>query len=77
MIPAHRFDYIDIDEYASNLIVAKISYSGIFILTLKSVLVYMADIGMYTCPCLCLTNLSMPAEGRSVAAHTTLRKLTT
>ncbi|TPX37461.1 hypothetical protein SmJEL517_g00764 [Synchytrium microbalum] len=45
-IPEHKFDGIDVESYASPQLVAKISYSGVFLLTLKSVLVYMADIGI-------------------------------
>ena len=45
-IPDHKFDYIDLDDFKDKSIFTKIRYSWIFLLTLKSILVYMADIGI-------------------------------
>ncbi|KAL7754470.1 GTP-binding protein [Sorochytrium milnesiophthora] len=39
----HKFDYVDIDEYAQKDCFVQISYSSVFLLTFKAVLVYIAD----------------------------------
>ncbi|KAJ3086587.1 hypothetical protein HK102_012871 [Quaeritorhiza haematococci] len=45
-IADHKFDYIDVDDFVSDSWLMKIKYSFVFIMTLKSILVYMADIGI-------------------------------
>ncbi|KAJ3234650.1 hypothetical protein HDU77_000362 [Chytriomyces hyalinus] len=42
--PLHRFDYIDVDDFIDDNWVRKLQYSFIFFLTVKSVLVYTADL---------------------------------
>ncbi|KAI9335737.1 hypothetical protein BDR26DRAFT_839249 [Obelidium mucronatum] len=43
-IPDHKFDYIDVDDHIDDSWTRKLQYSFIFFLTVKSVLVYTADI---------------------------------
>ncbi|KAJ3031151.1 UNVERIFIED_CONTAM: hypothetical protein HDU68_006282 [Siphonaria sp. JEL0065] len=43
-IPDHKFDYLDVDEFIDDNWLRKLQYSFIFFLTVKSVLVYTADI---------------------------------
>ncbi|KAJ3226944.1 hypothetical protein HDU81_007003 [Chytriomyces hyalinus] len=43
-IPDHKFDYIDVDDFIDDNWVRKLQYSFIFFLTVKSVLVYTADL---------------------------------
>ncbi|KAJ3300517.1 hypothetical protein HK104_011023 [Borealophlyctis nickersoniae] len=42
----HKFDLIDVDDFVENDCWRKFSYSWVFGITLKSILVYMADIGI-------------------------------
>ncbi|KAJ3194701.1 hypothetical protein HDU82_002364 [Entophlyctis luteolus] len=42
--PDHKFDYIDVDDFINQSWTSKFKYSFVFILTLKSVLVYTADV---------------------------------
>ncbi|KAJ3417004.1 hypothetical protein HDV05_007486 [Chytridiales sp. JEL 0842] len=43
-ISDHKFDYIDVDDFVENSWLRKLQYSFVFLGTLKSVLVYIADI---------------------------------
>ncbi|KAJ3377062.1 hypothetical protein HDU92_008675, partial [Lobulomyces angularis] len=45
-IADHKFDYIDVDDFVSESFTRKFQYSWVFIRTIKSILVYMADIGI-------------------------------
>ncbi|KAI8831868.1 hypothetical protein BC829DRAFT_101791 [Chytridium lagenaria] len=43
-IADHKFDYIDVDDFIEDSLWRKIAYAGVFLLTLKSIVVYMNDI---------------------------------
>ncbi|KAJ1549025.1 hypothetical protein HK405_011051 [Cladochytrium tenue] len=43
-IPDHKFDYIDVDDFTEDNWVRKFKYSFVFLVTLKSILVYIADV---------------------------------
>lgn len=45
-ITTHKFDFIDIEDYLNNSFLVRLRYSSVFFLTLKSILLYMADIGI-------------------------------
>ncbi|TPX56500.1 hypothetical protein PhCBS80983_g04500 [Powellomyces hirtus] len=45
-IEDHKFDLIDVDDFTDRSFLAQIRYSWVFFITLKSVLVYMADLGV-------------------------------
>ncbi|TPX52349.1 hypothetical protein SeMB42_g01481 [Synchytrium endobioticum] len=45
-IPEHKFDFVDVDEFADPDLWRRLCYASVFLLTLKSILVYMADIGV-------------------------------
>ncbi|KAH6582316.1 hypothetical protein BASA61_008600 [Batrachochytrium salamandrivorans] len=45
-IADHKFDYVDVDDFVEDSPTAKFSYSFVFMFTLKSILVYMADLGV-------------------------------
>ncbi|EGF83407.1 hypothetical protein BATDEDRAFT_34164 [Batrachochytrium dendrobatidis JAM81] len=45
-IADHKFDYVDVDDFVEDSPMAKFSYSFVFLFTLKSILVYMADLGV-------------------------------
>jgi quinol-cytochrome oxidoreductase complex cytochrome b subunit len=45
-ISDHKFDYVDVDDFLDYSILNRLRYSLIFLFTLKSILVYMADIGI-------------------------------
>src|SRR4051812_30079522 len=40
----HKFDFVDVDEFYQNSCIRKIKYSFVFLIVLKSVLVYIADL---------------------------------
>ncbi|TPX37463.1 hypothetical protein SmJEL517_g00762 [Synchytrium microbalum] len=42
----HKFDFINVDEFADPGAYRRLAYSSVFIMTLKSILVYMADIAI-------------------------------
>ncbi|KAJ3390590.1 hypothetical protein HDU84_007291 [Entophlyctis sp. JEL0112] len=42
--PDHKFDYLDVHNFINDSWTSKLNYSLVFILTLKSVLVYTADV---------------------------------
>ncbi|KAJ3309726.1 hypothetical protein HDU76_003537, partial [Blyttiomyces sp. JEL0837] len=42
----HKFDYIDVDDFTEDNWVRKLKYGTVFLVTLKSILVYMADIAI-------------------------------
>ncbi|KAJ3195842.1 hypothetical protein HDU82_001981 [Entophlyctis luteolus] len=44
--PDHKFDYIDVDDFIDDSWTRKLNYSFIFFLTVKSVLVYTADLAL-------------------------------
>ncbi|KAI9136834.1 hypothetical protein BKA69DRAFT_1161727, partial [Paraphysoderma sedebokerense] len=44
IVPDHKFDYIDVNEFHQRDCLVKLSYSKIFILVFKAVLVYIADL---------------------------------
>ncbi|KAI8905038.1 hypothetical protein EDD86DRAFT_229504 [Gorgonomyces haynaldii] len=44
-IPDHKFDHIDVDEFYDPSFPARLSYASVFLMTLKSILVYFADLG--------------------------------
>ncbi|KAJ3031152.1 UNVERIFIED_CONTAM: hypothetical protein HDU68_006283 [Siphonaria sp. JEL0065] len=46
--PDHKFDYIDLEDHINDNWTSKLKYSFIFFLTLKSVLVYAADVALLT-----------------------------
>lgn len=43
-VPDHKFDFIDVAEYESKNFLARIRYLWVYIVVLKSVLVYMSDL---------------------------------
>ncbi|KAI8930039.1 hypothetical protein BC831DRAFT_441022 [Entophlyctis helioformis] len=45
-IPDHKFDYVDVDDFVENTMSRRFSYFMVFVYTLKSILVYMADLGV-------------------------------
>lgn len=44
-IPDRKFEHIDVDDFLDNSLYCKLTYMGVFLLTLKSILVYVADLG--------------------------------
>jgi hypothetical protein len=44
-IKEHKFEYLDIEDFHQDSIYRKFMYSSVFLLTLKSVIVYAADLG--------------------------------
>ena len=45
-IEGHQFDLIDVDDFVEDSCSRQMSYSWVYAVTLKSILVYMADIGI-------------------------------
>ncbi|ORZ30719.1 hypothetical protein BCR44DRAFT_133792 [Catenaria anguillulae PL171] len=43
-IPDHKFDFVDLNDYKDRSFCAQIGYMGVFLMTFRSVLMYMADI---------------------------------
>ncbi|KAI8900869.1 hypothetical protein BC833DRAFT_579949 [Globomyces pollinis-pini] len=43
-IPDHKFDFVDVDEFYDDSLGRKLAYLGVFAMTMKDVLVYMADL---------------------------------
>ncbi|KNE68520.1 vacuole protein [Allomyces macrogynus ATCC 38327] len=43
-VPDHKFDFVDLDEYKRNDCWSMVGYSGVFLVTFRSVLVYLADL---------------------------------
>ncbi|KAJ3210855.1 hypothetical protein HDU67_004956 [Dinochytrium kinnereticum] len=43
-IADHKFDYIDVDDFIEDSLYRKVAYAGVFLLTLKSIVVYMNDL---------------------------------
>ncbi|KAI9187697.1 Potassium transporter [Blastocladiella emersonii ATCC 22665] len=43
-VPDHKFDFVDIDEYKERDLWPQIAYTSVFLMTFRSVLVYMADV---------------------------------
>ncbi|CAG8735623.1 16198_t:CDS:1, partial [Acaulospora morrowiae] len=39
----HKFDFVDVDEFQNNSLLMQLKYSVVFMIVLKSVLVYIAD----------------------------------
>eukprot|EP00842_Homolaphlyctis_polyrhiza_P006371 jgi/Hompol1/6735/HPOL_003746-RA len=46
-IPDHKFDYIDVDDFIDNSWQRQFSYLFVFVVTLKAILVYMADLAVF------------------------------
>lgn len=44
-IPDHKFDHIDVREFKDHSLRRKVLYLGVFIMTLKAILAYAADLG--------------------------------
>lgn len=42
----HKFDFVNVDDFLDESILSRLRYSWVFIITLKSILVYMADVGI-------------------------------
>lgn len=42
----HKFDYIDVDDFSVQSVEYYVSYAFIYVLTFKSILIYMADIAI-------------------------------
>jgi hypothetical protein len=47
LTPSDKFDYVDVDDFLDYSILNRLRYSIIFLLTLKSILVYMAGIPFF------------------------------
>jgi hypothetical protein len=47
-IPDHKFDFVDENDFLDNSCGRQISYMGVFLYTLKDILVYMADLASVT-----------------------------
>ncbi|KAJ3390147.1 hypothetical protein HDU92_000643 [Lobulomyces angularis] len=45
-IADHKFDYINVDDFITDSVFSYIKYFWLFLITLKSILVYMADVGI-------------------------------
>ncbi|RKO89985.1 hypothetical protein BDK51DRAFT_15094, partial [Blyttiomyces helicus] len=45
-ITDHKFDQVDVDDFVEDSCTRQMSYSWVFAVTLKAILVYMADIGV-------------------------------
>ncbi|KNC97285.1 vacuole protein [Spizellomyces punctatus DAOM BR117] len=45
-IEDHKFDLIDVEDFVDNSCFTQLEYIWVFVMTLKSVLVYMADLGV-------------------------------
>ncbi|KAJ3360830.1 hypothetical protein GGF32_007989 [Allomyces javanicus] len=43
-VPDHKFDFVDLDEYKRTDCWSMVGYSGVFLVTFRSVLVYLADL---------------------------------
>jgi hypothetical protein len=44
-IPDHKFDYVNVKDFIDRSFKTKLLYSLVFILTMKAILVYAADLG--------------------------------
>ncbi|KAI9335736.1 hypothetical protein BDR26DRAFT_524046 [Obelidium mucronatum] len=67
--PDHKFDYIDLDDHIDDSWTRKLQYSFIFFLTVKSVLVYTADIALLA---LLITNGALDPGFKCPANMTTV-----
>ncbi|KAI9218198.1 hypothetical protein BC828DRAFT_389280 [Blastocladiella britannica] len=43
-VPDHKFDFVDLDEFASDSCTDRVGYSTVYMLTFRAVLMYMSDI---------------------------------
>ncbi|KAJ3020705.1 hypothetical protein HKX48_000369 [Thoreauomyces humboldtii] len=62
-IEDHKFDLIDVDDFADQSFVSSVRYSWVFFNTLKSVLIYMADLGVVLLLVYSAINAGKPCVG--------------
>ncbi|KAJ3145323.1 hypothetical protein HDU89_007180 [Geranomyces variabilis] len=70
-IADHKFDLIDVDDFVDRSFLAQVRYSWVFFTTLKSVLVYMADLGVVLLIIYSAATLGAPCVSPSAFAKTT------
>ncbi|KAJ3153681.1 hypothetical protein HDU86_005180 [Geranomyces michiganensis] len=76
-IADHKFDLIDVDDFVDRSFLAQVRYSWVFFTTLKSVLVYMADLGVVLLIIYSAAVLGAPCVSPSVFAATDNNNATT
>jgi hypothetical protein len=45
MLPNHKFDFLNLEDFEIDKTTTRIGYAFVFLKTLKSILVYCADLG--------------------------------
>ncbi|KAJ3173334.1 hypothetical protein HDU87_007708 [Geranomyces variabilis] len=69
-IADHKFDLIDVEDFVDRSFLAQVRYSWVFFNTLKSVLVYMADLGVVLLIIYSAATLGAPCVSPSAFAKT-------